>query len=306
MMTIVGRIKLLLASLLLAATGCAAAADVRVLVVRDDSPVARQAADQLSRDFMRFGWSASEVVIGAERSPANSHREGEQIIVGLGARGLAAAAKLAGTRPLVGALASRAAVEEVGPLSGDRWSVIVLDQPAERWANLLQLAFPGRTQVGVLVGPTAQKSMRNLERRLPDHRQTLVSEPLSGADELVPALERLLPRINVLLALPDPTVHNRNTVQPLLLTTYRAGVPVVGYSESYLQAGCTVALYSTVPQISAQVVESMQQLLEGRAGSGIQAPRYFTVGVNNAVARSLSLSLPPAGELQDRLRAADQ
>ena len=37
--------------------------------------------------------------------------------------------------------------------------------------------------------------------------------------------------------------------QPLLLTTYRAGVPIVAYSESYLQAGAVVALYSTPPQI---------------------------------------------------------
>jgi putative ABC transport system substrate-binding protein len=123
---------------------------------------------------------------------------------------------------------------------------------------------------------------------------------------VVPALEKLLPRINLLLALPDPVAHNRNTVQPLLLTTYRAGIPVIGYSESYLQAGSTLALYSTVPNFTAQIIESLQQFFEGRPPAAIQVPRYYTVGINNAVARSLGLLLPSERELQDRLRSSDQ
>jgi ABC-type uncharacterized transport system substrate-binding protein len=112
--------------------------------------------------------------------------------------------------------------------------------------------------------------------------------------------------MGVLLAMPDSLAHNRNTVQPLLLTTYRAGIPVVAYSESYQQAGAVLALYSTVPQVVAQVVDSLQQIREGKALPNHQSPRYFTVGVNSAVARSLGLALPTADEIGGRLRSLAQ
>jgi putative ABC transport system substrate-binding protein len=284
----------------------AAAAETSVLVVREDTPVARQASELLNREIARLGWTSAEIVLGAEHPAAPARREGEQAVVSLGARALKTAAKLAAGRPLVGALVARAGLEDMPPLPADRTSVIVLDQPVERWGNLILTAFPNRQQVGVLAGPVAQKSVRALERRLQERRHALAAETVSSPEDVIPALERLLPHIDVLLALPDPMAHNRNTVQPLLLTTYRTGIPVVGYSESYLQAGCTLALYSTLPQISAQVVESLQQLFDGRSLPTVQSPRYYTVGVNSAVARSLGLSLPPANELQERLRSSDQ
>jgi ABC-type uncharacterized transport system substrate-binding protein len=192
------------------------------------------------------------------------------------------------------------------PISIDRWTVILLDQPVDRWISLLQVAFPGHNQVGMLLGPASLRSARGLERRFQERRLSLATESIASAEEVVPALERLLPRMSVLLAMPDALVHNRNTVQPLLLTTYRAGIPVVAYSESYQQAGAVLALYSTPAQIAYQIVESVQQFLDGRAPSFLQPPRYYTVGVNGAVARSLGLQLAPGSDLQEQLRGLDQ
>ena len=135
---------------------------------------------------------------------------------------------------------------------------------------------------------------------------SLAIENVAASEEVIPALDRLLPRANLLLALPDPLTHNRNTVQPVLLTTYRARVPVLAYSEAYQQAGAVLALYSTVPQIVAQVIETLRQLQDGKVLLGAQlSPRYFTVGINTSVARSLGLTLPAAGELQEKLRGLE-
>jgi putative tryptophan/tyrosine transport system substrate-binding protein len=280
------------------------AAEPRILIVRDDTPVTHQTADLLTREFTRLGWSSTELIVG-DRNVLDLRREGEQILlVALGSRALLAA-KQAG-QPTVGALIPRATLEELPPGGSERWTAIVLDQPLERWAGLIRLAFPDRQQVGLLVGPAGQKVVRPLERRLQEHRMTLATEAVVSQEMVVAGLDRLLPRMAVLLALPDSIVHNRNTVQPLLLTTYRAGIPIVAYSEAYLNAGAAVVLYSTAAQIAAQVVESVQQLLEGRSLANIQTPRYYTVGVNSAVVRSLDLSVPPANELQERLRGLDQ
>jgi hypothetical protein len=277
------------------------AVEPRVLVLHDDTVVAQQATGVLGSELARAGWGSSEMALDADK-PSAPGVEGEQMLVAFGSRAFRTALRLAAGRPVVGALLPASSIDEA-PVVGERWSAIVLDQPIDRWLNLVQLAFPGR-QAGMLVSPSGQKTARAIERRLAERRQTLVIEPITMTEEVVPALERLMPRMSLLLALPDPQAHNRNTVQPLLLTTYRVGIPVVAYSESYQQAGAVLALYSTVPQIVSQVMETLRQLQDGKSPANIQPPRYFTVGLNSAVARSLGLQLPSATELTDRVRAA--
>jgi len=295
----------LLGLLLLAIMATGAAAESRLLIVREESAVARQTADLLELDAGMAGWTVEVTTIAGER-PLAARAEGKQALVALGSQAFAAALKQAGGRPVVAALLAQTSFDEVAPGGGERWSAILLDQPAERWINLIQTAFPGVQQVGMLAGPGSAKAVRTMERKMVERRLSLAVEPIASAEEVVPAIERLMPRMGILLALPDPLAHNRNTVQPLLLTTYRAGIPVVAYSESYQQAGAVLALYSTVPQVVAQVIDSLQHVRDGRPLPNLQAPRYFTVGVNAAVARSLGLSLPTSGELVARLRSLGQ
>jgi putative tryptophan/tyrosine transport system substrate-binding protein len=278
------------------------AAEARVLVVRDDTLVARQVADQLGRELGRLGLPAGEVVLG-ERTQGELRRDESRLTIALGYAAWQAARQLG--RPTIAALISRAAIEEFPWLGSERCVAVVLDQPLERWAGLIRLGFPDRQRVGVLAGSSLQKVLRPLERKFQEQRLILEVERMAADAAVVPALERLLPRVGVLLALPDAQVHNSSTVQPLLLTTYRAAVPVVGYSEAYFHAGAALALYSTPLQIAMQVAEETQHLLDGRPVVGVQAPRYFTVSVNRAVARSLGLVIPAEGELQERLHSIE-
>lgn len=295
----------LLGLLLLAVTAAGAAAESRLLIVREDSAVARQTADLLALDAGMAGWTVEIATIAGDR-PLAAHADGKQVLVALGSQAFAVALRQAGGRPVIAALLAQTSFDEVAPAGGERWSAILLDQPAERWINLIQTAFPGVHQVGMLASSGSTKAVRAMERKMAERRLSLAVEPIASAEEVVPAIERLMPRMGILLALPDPLAHNRNTVQPLLLTTYRAGIPVVAYSESYQQAGAVLALYSTVPQVVAQVIDSLQQVRDGRPLPNQQSPRYFTVGVNAAVARSLGLSLPTSGELTARLRSLGQ
>jgi ABC-type uncharacterized transport system substrate-binding protein len=82
-------------------------------------------------------------------------------------------------------------------------------------------------------------------------------------------------------------------VYGLLLTTYRAQVPVVGFSEGLVKAGALLGLFSTAQQMGKQGAEIVSRVLAGDAGlPAPQYPRYFTVRINNSVARSLGISLP--------------
>lgn len=283
------------------------AVEPRLLIVLEEVAVSRQAADLLNREMTRLGWSVSEATVAFERPAVlrPDNEPGLSAIVALGSRAFISASRQAAGRPVVSALISRSALEELLPVGTQRWSAVLLDQPADRWANLTQLAFPHRQQVGMLVGPSGAKNAQLLERSLESRGMSLIIENVAASEEVIPALDRLLPRANLLLALPDPLTHNRNTVQPILLTTYRARLPVLAYSEAYQQAGAVLSLYSTVPQIVAQVLDTLRQLQDAKALPNVQLPRYFTVGINASVARSLGLNLPAASELEQRLRGLD-
>src|SRR4030065_2385532 len=124
-----------------------------------------------------------------------------------------------------------------------------------RQLRLIRLALPGRTRVGMVLGPDSQKSERELRRAATVAGIVPRMEQISDEKQLVGALHRVLDDADVLLAVPDALVFNRHTAQSMLLTTYRLGKPVAGYSRAYVTAGALFAVYSTPSQIGRHIGE---------------------------------------------------
>lgn len=182
-------------------------------------------------------------------------------------------------------------------------SAIFLDQPLSRQMQLLRLALPRHTRVGVVLGPDSRHSEPALQRAAAAAGRTLRVERISDEKQLIQALYRVMDDADVLLAVPDPLVFNRHTAQSVLLTTYRLGKPVAGYSRAYASAGALLAVYSTPAQIGRQVGETLRTLADtsGRALPPPRHPRYFSVEINERVAHSLGLDPGPKEKLARRL-----
>jgi len=138
---------------------------------------------------------------------------------------------------------------------------------------------------------------------LPD---TTDIEYISQESELIPQLKKTLENNGVLLVVPDALIFNRETAQPILLTTYRHQKPVFGYSLSYVKAGTLAAVSSTAKQIAKQAgelavkAEQVSSLLPPP-----QAPRYFSITVNYQVARSLSLPILDEDAIDKKMHQAE-
>ena len=182
-------------------------------------------------------------------------------------------------------------------------SAIFIDQSFERQAQLIRLAFPDARRVGVLVSADQGGQLGELEEALRAQRLSLVLATLNEGDRLVSSLENVLSEADVLLAVPDSQVLNRNTAQSVFLTTYRYRAPVIGYSRSLTRAGAMVSVYSSPAQVGRQTAEAASSALQGASVRLPPAghPAYFTVSLNEQVARSLGFTLPPADELETRL-----
>jgi ABC-type uncharacterized transport system substrate-binding protein len=136
----------------------------------------------------------------------------------------------------------------------------------------------------------------------------LAAEKIGTAEELLPALQRVLADSDVLLAVPDPLVFNRGTVQSLLLATYRFQDPVFGFSHAYVRAGALASVYTTPEQAGWQAGELVLRVMGSRPVllPPPEYPRYFSVSVNYQVARSLGLSVADEAELLRKLKRAPE
>lgn len=181
-------------------------------------------------------------------------------------------------------------------------SAIYLDQPLARQLELVRQALPAHRRLAAVLGPASFDQLNELRTQAKDKGFELGIERITEAEQLQPALRRLLEDHDVLLSLADSLVFNSGTIHHLLLTSYRYRVPVVGLSRSYVEAGALLAVYSSPEQIGRQAAE----IVLGLSGAPLalpapQYPKYFSVAINSRVTGSLGLRLPEEAELERRL-----
>lgn len=281
-------------SLLIFLNAPLAAADGVTVVLGEDSGAHAEAAERL-RSFLTQSGSARTV---GKVIALTNLREGDippnDVIVAVGVSAMQVLAQR--NQPLYNILVPRAAFEKHARQSGRgtdtrHFSAIYLDQPWARQFSLLRLAMPERSRVGILLGPESFELASGLRTTAKAAGLTAVIEKANSEAELMPALKRLLDGSDMLLAVPDPVVFNRNTIQSILLTAYRRQIPLFGFSPSYVKAGALAAVYSVPAQIARQAAESIQRLGPDGHLPAPQFPRHYTVGINQQVARSLSIAI---------------
>jgi ABC-type uncharacterized transport system substrate-binding protein len=282
----------------------AVAARVAVVLSNDSTPY--QEVYQVVRSLLDD--SPHELShLYADKLTASS-LEGAVLVVAVGVRAAEALASLPSQSPVLAVLVPRAWYVETGRTrlsdSGrSSVSAIYLDQPFERQAQLIRRAFPEVRRVGVLLSDDQGDLVGDLGDALRAQQLGLLPGTLSSDERLMTALESVLSGTELLLAVADPLVFNRNTAQSLFLTTYRYRVPVMGYSRSLTRAGALLSLHSSPAQIGRQTAEWVIGAIQGVSvrlpPPGY--PAYFSVSINKQVARSLGFALPSEVELEARL-----
>lgn len=281
-----------------------------MVLSEEDGPYA-QVADKLRSALSQGSGSARPTI---REMSLQSLKEGEpvrpdagQVLVAIGTGAMQELAQRNLPQPIINVLVPRAAFEKISRQSarlGDhrRFSAIYLDQPWARQFALVRYALPNRTRIGILLGPNSSVLASSLRAAAKAAGFTAMIEKADDETDLLPALNRLLVESDVLLAVPDPVIYNRSTIQSILLTSYHHQVPLFGFSASYVKAGSLAAVYSVPEQIGQQAAELIQHLAGDRHLPQPQAPRYFSVGINTQVARSLGLALDDEATLHSKLK----
>jgi len=221
--------------------------------------------------------------------------ENSELVIALGVKALEAASKLKITTPVIGVYTPLPVYNRLLQQSKrefGNFSAVVLDQPYERQFNLIKVVLPEANAVGVLLGLTSAQYAEQIKGEANTKAINLQIENVSQGRELMDKLKQILYKYDALLAIPDPEIYNRETAQPILLTSYRHQKPVFGFSKAYVQAGALAAVYSTTKQLAKQVAEIAAEAQGVRNALPFpQAPKYFSVALNSQVARSLNIKL---------------
>lgn len=184
--------------------------------------------------------------------------------------------------------------------------VILLDQPIARQLRLIKLAFPERKHIAIISSKNSSTLVKNIRHSAFNFGLTINNIAISDKDSLLAALNQQLSTSEVLMAIPDPMVYNRNTARAILLSTFNQGIPLFAYSRSFVLAGATLGIYSTPKQIAQHVASLVTSPSRLASQPHILYPKYFSVDVNRRAADALHISIPATRLLAQRLKAYDK
>jgi putative ABC transport system substrate-binding protein len=294
--------------LLAAAPVRAAGRDV-VIVSSERSAAYQEATDALLKELERAGLDSKDVMQFTAADLPKPEALAPRVFIALGTE---AAARLAGSDvrvPVLCTLLPRLSFERVlresGRRSSDQFTALYLNQPPTRQLELVRLALPQVRRVGVLFGPESRSQESSLTEAAQSRGLKIEAVQVEQQEPVYGALKKILDDADLLLAVADPQVYNSNSIQNILMASFRAQVPMLAFSPAYVRAGALLAVYSTPAQIGQQAGVMARGLLQGKALGMPQYPQDFSISVNENVARSLGLNLEPQ-TLTERLRRLEK
>jgi len=166
---------------------------------------------------------------------------------------------------------------------------VYLDPNPEDIAHQLRQALPSLASVGIIV-PSMQNGTALASALFKSKFQVKVVECARSAD-LVKTFLALRNKVDFVLALPIPKLYNSSTIGELLKASLDHHLPVVGFSESFVQAGAMAGVYAPYEELGSQTGDMVLKLASGVKSIEDETPRRLTVKTNQKVLRLLGRNL---------------
>jgi len=300
-------LRLLLMSLCLLMGAHAHAALVAV-VLSETRGAYQEFADGLRADMRKEAPSQDVLVMDVDQAAARGLSD-VQLVIAVGGKAMESVLSREQKPPVLVTLVPRSSFDKLPTARREdrRVSALFIDQPPMRYIDLVRTALPDLQHLGMLVGRDSRDHIAQLAQAARERKLRPTSESIASEVELYPALQKMFGDGNgALLATPDTSVFNTQTIPNIILSTYRFRVPVIGFSPAYVRSGALIAIYSTPAHLAVQSSEIARNVLNGAALPAPQYPRLFSVGINSVVARGLGLELDSEQVIHDRIEKLER
>jgi len=200
------------------------------------------------------------------------------------------------------------AYTDVDKLKSDgNTALLHMTQPICRHIQLISLMNPGWKSIRMLSNDkdfnplTAYQCANNKELLL---YITNVNE----FENTLNALNNALRKTDVLLALPSPDIYNTRTIKNILLSSYRNRVPVIGFSENFVNAGALAAVYSLPEQIGEKAADTVIDFFKNnnKFTENNIFPDKYEIKINRQVKRSLDIQVRSIDFLKQNMASEEE
>src|SRR5574337_1632699 len=180
-----------------------------------------------------------------------------------------------------------------------------MNVPIGQQLALLKKVSPQIRRIGVIYDPSKTGFLvRQAERLTKDLGLRLVTKAITSPKDSFAALDAIQDEIDALWILPDLTVLTSESVQYMLLFSFRHKIPVLGLSENQVRMGALLGLsFESGWDIGSQAAELASGILSGRSVGEIPftTARKVRLTVNLKSAGKLGVHIPK--EILDRADA---
>lgn len=257
------------------------------VITDSESPSARQLLQLLRQRY-------PQLIADAPQAPSDPRRA-TPIHVAIGSQALQKALASDIKGPIISLMVSSQAYRQalgMGlPGYKDRRHVtgVFADASPAAQMQLIKGLFGDLPKVGVLLSEATAFLDKPLHQAAAHAGLTLLTERVNAPSDAVRTLARLRDT-EVLLAVPDNTLYTPDTLRAILESTYRRGMPIIGFSAATVAAGTLAAAYCTLEDMAADLALLLDDIGAGTVPEA-RFPQYWRVAINDSVARSLGVPI---------------
>jgi putative tryptophan/tyrosine transport system substrate-binding protein len=167
----------------------------------------------------------------------------------------------------------------------------------ERQLRAIKETFPGAERVGLIYDDRNSASLVERAVRYANaHSIEIIAKKVSSSRDVLPLLDELKGKIDVFIMLPDVTVTNPETIESMLLFSFRNRVPLFTFSKKYVEMGALAALTVNPFDLGVQTGEIAHKILksDARGGSMREFARTQILLINTKIAQKLGIVIPDA------------
>lgn len=178
--------------------------------------------------------------------------------------------------------------------AGENITGIGMHVGPERQLASAQKIIPRLKRVGTLYNPARSGPLfRKTQATARSLGIDLVASEVRSSRDVMNLMEHMNGDIEAFLMLPDATVVTSDTVEHLLLFSLNNRIPIITFSDKYVEMGALMALDIDPYDLGKQAGEIVRKILSGTSPANIphSDPRSAAITINSKIARKLGLSL---------------
>ena len=182
-------------------------------------------------------------------------------------------------------------------------SDLITAQPDCRHIQLIKSLNPEWSTAGVLSSVGSLDIAAALTKCAIRYNINLQVYAITDKSDLLETLEAAVEGNKVLLAIIDPLIYNSHTVKNILLTAYRHRKPVIGYSDSFVQAGAVAAIFTSPDTAGDRASKIITDFFSNswQFDKNIYYTDGFSTSTNEQVAASLEIELPDTESIRKNI-----